>query len=154
MYVCFSFYRGLENRRRMGEVTKSHRCQVTHVQETCLSAEGSTPRSAHQTPRQPQGKAGALRSEFCLQNCRTPAPLEFHSRFRSNKRMCSFKRSHPFLEPGAWSLSGAGIAPLAPGCALGPSGRNSVFGALYLCNKVPRRKSGMSIQNHSQKGEL
>lgn len=32
---------------------------------------------------------GALLSECCLQNCPTPAPLEFHSRFLINKRMCS-----------------------------------------------------------------
>lgn len=47
VHVYFSFCRDLENRRGMGEMTKSHGGQVIHMQETCFFAEVGTPHSAH-----------------------------------------------------------------------------------------------------------
>ena len=56
-----------------------------------------------------------MRFEFRLQCCRTPAPLELHSRFLINKRMCSFKGSDPFLEPGAGACLASCQGPGIPG---------------------------------------
>lgn len=73
--------------------------------------------------------------ESRLQNCRTPAPLEFHSRFLISKGMCSFKRADPSLE-----LEHAWHPATDPGnhlrvCALGPSGTSSLRRVRYLCEK-------------------